>query len=132
MGRKSPLRPVGPERVERGRAAYASGMRAETLAALWLMLKAYRVIGWRVKTRVGEIDLVVRRGRTIAFVEVKARATADGAAEALGAPQRERLLRAASLYVAARPALQALDMRFDVVLVSPRRWPRHITDAWQG
>jgi putative endonuclease len=126
MERKSPAR------VERGRAAYASGLRAETFAALWLMLKAYRIIGWRVKTRAGEIDLVVRRGRTLVFVEVKARGTAEGAAEALGAHQRERLLRAASLYVASRPALQALDMRFDVVLVSPRHWPRHLTDAWQG
>lgn len=119
-------------RVERGRAAHASGLRAETLAAFWLMAKAYRIIGWRVKTRVGEIDLVVRRGRTLAFVEVKARGTADSAAEALGAPQRERLARAASLYVATRPALQTLDMRFDVVLVSPRRWPRHLVDAWQA
>lgn len=126
MGRKSPVK------VERGRAAYASGLRAEIFAALWLMAKAYRIIGWRVKTRAGEIDLVVRRGRTLVFVEVKARGTAEGAAEALGVHQRERLLRAASLYVVSRPALQALDMRFDVVLVSPHRWPRHLTDAWQG
>lgn len=119
-------------RVERGRAAYARGLRAESLAALWLMAKAYRIIGWRVKTRVGEIDLVARRGGTVVFVEIKARGTREGAAEALGNQQRQRLSHAALLYVAARPALQALDMRFDVVLVSPRRWPRHMMDAWQA
>ncbi len=121
-----------PGRRARGVAAYETGLRAEMFAALWLMVKGYRVIARREKTRAGEIDLVARRGSVVAFVEVKARGDVTGAAEALGAAQRERLMRAASLFVAGRPRLQALDMRFDVMLVAPRRWPRHIPDAWQA
>ena len=122
---------AGPQRRKRGLAAYETGLRAETKAALWLMLKGYRVIARREKTRAGEIDLIARRGRAVAFIEVKARGDAQTAAEALGATQRERLVRAASLFVASKPALQALDMRFDLMLVAPRSFPRHIPDAWQ-
>ncbi len=117
--------------MARGRANHASGLRAETFAALWLMLQFYRIIGRRVKTRAGEIDLIARRGRQLVFVEVKARAHAGDAAEALGGNQRERLARAAALYVASRPAFHDFDMRFDVILIVPKRWPRHIRDAWQ-
>ena len=122
---------AGPERRKRGLAAYETGLRAETKAALWLMLKGYRVIARREKTRAGEIDLIARRGRVLAFIEVKARGDVTEAAQALGAVQRERLMRAASLFVASRPALQAFDMRFDLMLVAPRSFPRHIPDAWQ-
>jgi putative endonuclease len=115
----------------RGRAAHAAGLRAEALAGLLLQLKGYRILARRMKTRLGEIDLVARRGRSLVFVEVKARSALDGAAEALMAEQRARLARAAALFVAARPGLAALDMRFDVVLVAPRRWPRHLADAWR-
>ena len=120
-----------PARVARGRANYASGLRAETLAALWLWLRFYRIVGRRVKTRSGEIDLVARRGDVLVFVEVKARGGLDAAAEALGVHQQARLARAAELYVAARPALQVLDMRFDVILITPRHLPRHLVDAWR-
>ena len=121
-----------PGRRARGLAAYEAGLRAETFAALWLMAKGYRIIGRRVKTKAGEIDLIAQRGGTLVFVEVKARGDVEGAAEALGAAQRERLMRAASLFVASWPRWQSLDMRFDVVLVAPRRFPRHIPDAWQA
>jgi len=121
-----------PGRRARGTAAYETGLRAETFATLWLMAKGYRVIARRQKTKAGEIDLIVRRGRILAFVEVKARGDVESAALSLHSAQRERLIRAASLFVAARPRLQALDMRFDLMLVAPRRWPRHIMDAWQG
>ncbi len=114
----------------RGRAAHAAGLRAESVAALLLRLKGYRILARRMKTRLGEIDLIARRGRTLVFVEVKARSDLDGALDALQAPQRERLARAASLYVAGRPDLAALDMRFDLVLVAPRRFPRHMANAW--
>lgn len=119
-------------RKERGLRAYKAGLRAETLAAFWLMAKGYRVIARREKTKAGEIDLIVRRGRVVAFIEVKARGDVESAARALSAMQRERLMRAASLFLAQRPSLQALDMRFDMMLIAPHRWPRHISDAWQA
>ncbi len=115
----------------RGRAAHAAGLRAELLAGLMLRLKGYRIVARRMKTKLGEIDLVARRGRSLVFVEVKARGDLGMAAEALMAEQRARLARAAALFVAARPAFANLDMRFDLVLVAPRRWPRHLPDAWR-
>lgn len=115
----------------RGRAAHAAGLRAEAMAAWMLRLKGYSILARRMKTRAGEIDLVARRGRVLAFVEVKARGDLDAAAEALLARQRARLVRAAELFVAARPALAGHDMRFDLVQVAPGRWPRHLADAWR-
>lgn len=120
-----------PARAARGRANHAAGLRAETWAALWLGLHFYRIVGRRIKTKAGEIDLIARRGNTLVFVEVKARAGLDEAAEALGAYQQARLARAAALYVAARPAFHEFNMRFDVILITPRRLPRHIVDAWR-
>lgn len=119
-------------RKERGLKAYKTGLRAETFAALWLMAKGYRVIARREKTKAGEIDLVARRGHVVVFIEVKARADVESAAMALGAMQRERLMRAASLFLAQRPSLQAHDIRFDMMLIAPNRWPCHISDAWQA
>jgi putative endonuclease len=118
-------------RAERGRSAHARGLAAEALAAWWLTAKLYRVIGRRVKTPLGEIDLVARRGGTLVFIEVKASAEATRVADALQPPQMARLTRAASLYVAARPELQALDLRFDLVLVTGRFRLRHLKDAWR-
>lgn len=122
---------VSSVRTARGRAAHASGLRAESLAALLLGLKLYRIVGRRVKTRVGEIDLIVRRGRMLVFVEVKARGNYEAAADALRRRQRARLLRAAELFVVTRPEFSDFDLRFDVVLVTPRRFPAHLADAWR-
>jgi putative endonuclease len=112
-----------------GRAAHRLGLRAETLAALFLILKGYRILARRLRTPAGEIDMVVRRGRVLAIVEVKARAA--GAEEALQPRQRKRLERAAVHFLGRNPALAELDLRFDVVLVAPRRLPRHMADAWR-
>ncbi|MEQ9529318.1 MAG: YraN family protein [Parvibaculaceae bacterium] len=112
-----------------GRAAHRLGLRAETLAALFLILKGYRILARRLKTPAGEIDMVVRRGRALAIVEVKARAA--GAEEALQPRQQKRLERAAAHCLGRNPALAELDLRFDVVLVAPRRLPRHMADAWR-
>lgn len=119
----------------RGRAAHRRGLRAETLAAVWLRLKGYRILARRLKTRAGEIDLVARRGSTLAIVEVKASGqpemAGDRGAEALLPRQQQRLVRAANHLLAMRPALAGLDLRFDLVLVAPRRLPRHLVDAWR-
>lgn len=112
-----------------GRAAHRLGLRAETLAALFLVLKGYRILARRLKTPAGEIDMVIRRGRALAIVEVKARGA--GAEEALLPRQQKRLERAAAHFLGRNPALAELDLRFDVVLVMPRRLPRHMADAWR-
>ncbi len=116
---------------ERGRKARRDGRRGE-LIALWLLrLKGYRLIARNLRTPVGEIDLLMRRGGTVAVVEVKRRAGAS-AAEALSAHQRGRLLRASQWALTARPALATLDIRYDVVLLESGRWPRHLEDAWRA
>jgi len=117
-------------RRARGLAARASGRRGEWLAALWLMAKGYRVLGFRLKTPHGEIDLLVRRGLVVAAVEVKARANLAAALEAVGLPQRQRLRRAVRAWAAARAGLEQARLRLDLMALAPGRFPRHIHDAW--
>ena len=117
--------------AERGRMAYRLGLRAEGFAALLLRLKGYRILARRLKTPAGEIDMVVRRGRVIALVEVKARGASGRAVEALTPRQQQRLQRAAAHFLGRNPALSNLDLRFDMVLVAPRRLPLHMADAWR-
>lgn len=116
---------------DRRRAAQEWGHRAETLSAWILRVKGYRILGRRVKTAAGEIDLVARRGRVLAFVEVKARRDMDQALHALGMIQRRRIQRAAGIWLARHPEFAALQWRFDVMLVVPGHLPRHLPDAWR-
>ena len=114
------------------RAAERRGRSSESLAALMLRLKGYRILGRRIRTHAGEIDLVARSpGGILCFVEVKARAAEAAAALAVAPRQQQRIARAASLFVAARPDLARTAMRFDIVTVAPRTLPRHIRDAWR-
>jgi putative endonuclease len=116
-------------------AARRRGLDAERLAALWLRLKGYRVLarGFSIGRGrgAGEVDLIVRRGRTIAFVEIKARATLAEAAAAISPAQRNRIVRAAHAFLAGRSDLAAYTVRFDAVLIAGGKLPRHISDAWR-
>ena len=108
------------------------GHRSETIAALWLRLKGYRVLGRRIKTHAGEIDLAAMRPfGPVCFIEVKARGDERDAAEAVTFRQRSRIERAAELYLRANPGLRHKAVRFDIMLIMPRQWPRHIRDAWR-
>ena len=118
-------------RRARGAAARLSGRRQEIVAALWLMLKGYRILGFRLRTMEGEIDLLAQRGAVLAVVEVKSRATLEAALEAVGANQRDRLRRAGRSLAARKPDLMRLNVRLDLVALAPGRWPRHIPDAWR-
>jgi putative endonuclease len=114
------------------RAAERLGRRAEIVAAWVLRLKGYRVLARRYRTPVGEIDLVVRRGGVVAFVEVKARGTLAEAAEAVGAHGRARIARAAALWLAAHPQAAGLTLRFDVVVAAPGTLPRHLPGVFDA
>ena len=116
-------------RKARGTAARLSGRRQEFVAAMLLMLKGYRILGFRLKTPEGEIDLLAQRGDTLAVVEVKSRTTLQAALEAVGPTQRQRLKRAARA-IAARRSKQP-NVRLDLVALAPGAWPRHIPDAWR-
>jgi len=114
------------------RAAERRGIRAETLAALLLRAKGYRILERRFRSRAGEIDMIARRGRHLAFVEVKARARIDEAAWAVTQHQRTRISRAAEHWLAINGGAGDLDMSFDVVLIAPWTWPRHIVSAFRA
>ncbi len=118
-------------RQKTGRKAYRTGLLAETTAAFLLTLKGYQILGRRVRTPVGEIDLLARKSNTLVIVEVKARGDALGAAYALQGQQRQRLIQAAHA-VSARYASHLPHVRFDVVLVHPLALPRHIVNAFEG
>ena len=107
------------------------GRRAETIAAWWLRLHGWRIVGTRVRTPVGEVDLVARRFATVAFVEVKARADDAGFELAI---DRSRLRRvaAAAAFLSSQPRFTAATVRIDVVLVARGRLPRHLADVWAG
>lgn len=112
------------------RAGHARGLVAEGIAAWLLRLKGYRVLATRYRTSLGEIDIVARRGEVLAFVEVKARPTVEAGLEAIAADGYRRIEAAADLYLARHPQFSQFTQRFDLVVVSPRRWPRHVENVF--
>lgn len=117
-------------RRARGLAARLAGRRGEMLAALWLMAKGYRILGLRLRTPEGEIDVLAQRGAVLAVVEVKRRLSVEEALEAVRPAQRARLRRAGRALAARRAGLSRLAVRLDLVALAPGRRPRHIPDAW--
>ncbi|WP_417308110.1 YraN family protein [Devosia sp.] len=124
---RSPSKPH-PSRL----AAELFGRRGERLAAWYLRAKFYTIVAERVRTPVGEIDLVARRGGVTVFVEVKARRSTHAYADALAAVNRRRISRAAGYYLSRHPALAATTLRFDVIFLAPFRWPRHLKHAFDA
>ena len=119
-------------RQARGAAARTAGRRAEAWAALWLMAKGYRILGFRLRTPQGEIDLLAQRDKVLAVVEVKQRTTLEAALEAVTETQRDRLRRAGRAIAARRPSLQNMAVRLDLIALAPGRLPVHSPDAWKG
>ena len=108
----------------------AKGRRGEALAAWYLRFKGWRIVAQRVKTPRGEIDLIARRGKTVAFVEVKWREAAADLDHAID-EYRLRRVAAAAEAVAHRYAKSDEVQRIDVVLLAPGRFPRHMANVWQ-
>jgi putative endonuclease len=117
-------------RSMRGAAARRSGRRGEVLAAIWLMAKGYRILGFRLRARQAEIDILALRGATLAVVEVKRRASLEAALEAVTLDQRGRLRRAGLALAAGRPGLKGRTVRLDLFALAPGRLPRHVPNAW--
>lgn len=113
------------------RALEAAGRRAETLAAWWLRLHGWRILAIRARVPGGEVDLIARRRRTLAFVEVKARASEAGAAMALD-EYRLRRVAVAAERLAVRYARPGDDIRIDALFIVPGRLPRHLANVWHG
>ncbi len=123
------MTPARPAKARR--RAHLFGLRAESAAALLLRLKGYQVLARRFAAAGGEIDLVARRGATIAFVEVKARDDLDAAAAAISETKRRRICRAARVWLARNPWAAALNLRGDAVFIAPGRLPRHLAAAYR-
>lgn len=111
------------------RARLRRGRLAEFFAAAVLMAKGYRILGRNVKTRAGEIDIIAVRGKRLAFVEVKRRLTEEDAEAAVLGSQAARVRNAASYWLAYRPRYHQHEQGFDLMLLVPRRWPRHIPNG---
>jgi putative endonuclease len=101
------------------------------MALVFLMLKGYRPLARRYGGKGGEIDLIMRRGRAIAFVEVKARNALEAAIEAIGPGKRRVFSRAAAHWLMRNPWAASFDLRADAVLIAPRQLPRHIVAAFE-
>jgi len=119
--------PPSPER----QVAFRVGLSAESRAAALLIAKGFRILARRFKSPVGEIDIVARRRQLLVFVEVKARASLDEAAESVNERQRRRIAAAAEAWLAAHPDDTIRDIRFDAILVAPGKLPRHIPAAFE-
>ena len=122
-----PARPPAPSR----RAAEQRGRQGERIAGWWLRLKGWSILARRVRTPVGEIDLIARRGAMVAFVEVKARKTGSALDDAIDERRLARVAAAAEA-VAADWLRPGDDMRIDVMLLAPGHRPRHLENVWHG
>ena len=126
--RDAATKPASAARVE----AFRTGLSAESRAAAVLIAKGYRILARRFRTPHGEIDIVARRRNLVAFVEVKARPSLDEAAYAVKPRQQARIIAAAQAWLMAHPEHAGYDLRFDAMLIAPRRLPRHVVAAFDA
>ena len=112
-------------------AAENRGRRGEQLAAWFLRLKGWRIVGARVKRPRGEVDIIARRSKSIAFVEVKARTQARDLATAIDATRLRRVAAAAEILLP-KYGKECENMQIDVIMVAPWRWPNHLPNVWHG
>jgi putative endonuclease len=120
----------GRDKLDRKRRSERKGRRAEWFAALALMLKGYRISALRYKTPMGEIDLVARKGDLVAFIEVKARRDLAAGVDSVSYAAQRRIRAAGEAYISRQPEAARLSWRYDIVVVSPWRWPVHLRDAF--
>ncbi len=109
--------------------AFWRGHYAEFAAAAYMLAKGHRILARRFKTRIGEIDLIAKRGRRVVFIEVKHRATIEDCQAAVTPLTRRRVHGAADLWLARHQTFQNFDLGFDLIFIVPRQWPVHLVDA---
>lgn len=111
-------------------SAWRFGLDAENRAKWLLIFTGYRILARNYKTPVGEIDIIAKRGRKLCFIEVKGR-TATIEETPVRPKQMQRISRASLSFLQSQNHLADLEIRFDVILVTPNRWPNHIKDIWR-
>jgi len=112
------------------RKANRRGQRAEWLAAFSLQLKGYRIVARGMRTKSGEIDIIAKKGKLVAIVEVKYRKNLEDALNAVNHTSQQRIANAANLWLAAQHNYAELSLRFDIIAVLPGKWPRHFAGAF--
>ena len=117
------------QRLKRQKA-WRRGHVAEYLAAAFLLFKGYRIVAIRHRTKLGEIDIVARKGDLAVFVEVKSRRGAQEAIDAVSFSSQKRIRAASDLWLARQPDFARLSQRYDIVAMLPGRWPQHFPDAF--
>ncbi len=115
---------------DKRRAAYAYGLHAETVAALWLRARLFTVLERNYRVNGGEIDIIAKRGRTIAFVEVKARGALEDAAISITPQKQRRFRRAANRWLATHAWAAGFTLRADAIFIAPGKLPRHVENAF--
>ena len=123
---------VDADRRRKRLRAYRKGFTSEWLAAAALLAKGYRIVAWRYRTKLGEIDLIARRGDLVLIVEVKARPTLAAAMDAVAFQSAQRIEGAADMWLSRQPDYARLSVRFDLVAVLPWRWPVHVENVFHG
>jgi len=111
-------------------ARYRRGRWSESLAVVLLRLEGYRILGRRLRTPFGELDIIAVRGRRLAFLEVKRRATMEEAEAAIADRQQARIAKAAAYWVSKRPGYHEHEQGLDIMLIVPGHWPRHLHNAY--
>ena len=111
--------------MNKRRLAEAKGRRAEIIAAWWLRLQGYRILGQRVRNRRGEIDLIAYRFGVTAFIEVKSRSKNSDLEQSINAYKMQRVVAAAHVIAHEYPG----DKRFDIILIAPWSWPIHLKNV---
>lgn len=112
------------------RKAFRRGHMAEYVAAVWLMLKGYRILAMRYKTPLGEIDIIARKGKLIVCVEVKARKSFEQAVFAVSPSAQNRIRAASELWLSRQREGARLSLRYDIIAIVPLRLPRHMAGAF--
>ncbi|MBV2186086.1 MAG: YraN family protein [Rhizobium sp.] len=115
---------------EKRKRAERRGRWSEWVAAVFLMMKGYRILSLRYRVRAGEIDIIARRGDVVAFVEVKARRDLMAAIDAVTFTSQNRIRAAGDHWLSRQPDASRLSLRYDIVAIVPRAWPRHIEGAF--
>ncbi len=107
------------------------GRRAEVIASIWLGLKGYKIEKTRLRLKSGEIDIVATKNKTVVFVEVKARKTLDAGLRAVPDSAWMRISRTAEIWMSHTSRFQNYDWRYDLVVICPRKFPKHLKSFWR-
>jgi putative endonuclease len=121
---------MAPRSAEDRKKAFRRGHVSEYVAALSMMLRGYRILAMRYRTKAGEIDIIARKGDVVSFIEVKARATTEASVFAVGGSTQSRIRNASEIWLAAQRDAGLLSYSYDIVAIRPWRWPIHLKDAF--